>query len=645
MSAVDGSKNISRLRTFQDDVAYARNKKNTKSEVVVDAQAPLTEEKPVTPVIEDDPKKDAVPEVPQAHAPLVSPDPDIEKAPKALLHTQKTAQSSMAAKLQIVERMKAQNASTPQELPKKETPAQKPKKPAFVKSVNSGAIVVTKPLPKRKPLLPEAEKEEVHPKEEASGKYMAFSEDIAQVKTQDKESLLSDNDDVYTEGTGTIIRDTQRKRFHLLPAIFTGVQEWFNEIKEEYEAAMHPIHTVSKAEVRAEVIQKAVSLGEQAPKEDFKEVAKRLKSAERRPLASTLAFKKKNEVAAPAWSHMTDEDSPKVPEALPLKEEELKKAEGAPVVPYVPEKKEEPKTAVPTTEVPLLTQAVVAPLPQPKEEPVPKEKAPIEERPVVLRAEEPVKPKVQMIPAPRYEEMAVRTKQDSFPLVALAMVVIIATLSGIGISYYWFVLKDKDATSAQEAIVFKIPELVNTQTKLPVAMQSSRLDLLTAILQVSQASKDTTEIYTTMEDSTAVQKPAPTETILQVLELRAPGSFTRSIKEMVFGGTDAAQPFIVLKIGNFDSAFAGMLDWEQNMSADLFPLFGQPVTETFDPSARTDTQVRSAFFKDAITSNKNVRILLDAQGNERIIYTFVNQNTILITTTSATLEGLLPLVQ
>jgi hypothetical protein len=111
---------------------------------------------------------------------------------------------------------------------------------------------------------------------------------------------------------------------------------------------------------------------------------------------------------------------------------------------------------------------------------------------------------------------------------------------------------------------------------------------------------------------------------------------------MAFGAGDS-EPYIVMKVTGFDAAFAGMLEWERSMSADLSPLFGPTVVETFDSSARTDTQVREAFFQDVIASNKNARILLDEEGEERIIYTFINQQTIIITTTKKALERLMPL--
>ncbi len=81
------------------------------------------------------------------------------------------------------------------------------------------------------------------------------------------------------------------------------------------------------------------------------------------------------------------------------------------------------------------------------------------------------------------------------------------------------------------------------------------------------------------------------------------------------------------------------------MSADLYPLFGEIVRQTYDQTARTSTQLQSAYFKDAIANNTIVRILLDEEGADRIIYTFVDRDTIVITTTRATLQSLLPQVQ
>ena len=158
------------------------------------------------------------------------------------------------------------------------------------------------------------------------------------------------------------------------------------------------------------------------------------------------------------------------------------------------------------------------------------------------------------------------------------------------------------------------------------------------------STRETIQIYPTIRTEENIVIPADAKMILATLSLRAPGSFTRAITDITFGSLNGTEPFILIKATNFDTAFGGMLDWEPDMSADLSPLFGLPVTQSFDPYARTDTQIRSAFFRDTIVSNKSVRVLVDAQDNERLLYAFVTPNIILIAPNTETFNTIQPLV-
>jgi hypothetical protein len=120
--------------------------------------------------------------------------------------------------------------------------------------------------------------------------------------------------------------------------------------------------------------------------------------------------------------------------------------------------------------------------------------------------------------------------------------------------------------------------------------------------------------------------------ILESLTLTAPPSFIRSIKEITFGGVNGSDAYIVLNVSSFDIGFAGMLAWEKTLQSDLSVLFN-------------GTQLRGTSFTDTLTSNKNIRLLVDAQGNDVITYAFVNKNTIVITSTRTILDMLIPLVQ
>jgi hypothetical protein len=88
-----------------------------------------------------------------------------------------------------------------------------------------------------------------------------------------------------------------------------------------------------------------------------------------------------------------------------------------------------------------------------------------------------------------------------------------------------------------------------------------------------------------------------------------------------------------------------MLGWEEAMSADLAPLFGSPVSSSYNPEVRTDTGTSEAYFKDVIAVNKNARLLVDENGDDRIIYTFIDKNTVVITTTREALSEIVPLLK
>ena len=202
----------------------------------------------------------------------------------------------------------------------------------------------------------------------------------------------------------------------------------------------------------------------------------------------------------------------------------------------------------------------------------------------------------------------------------------------------------QSTSEIQPAPVAHIPSLFTVSFQVPIELHSTRLVTLETIGSKMLTSSGTTQFYLTGSSSKAVSLPVDAATILETLAFRAPGSFIRSIKEITFGAYAGSNPFIIIKSTDFNTAFAGMLAWETVMSSDLSPLFGTPVTESFDKTARTNTQLRAAFFHDTVVSNVSVRLLVDRNNNERLMYGFVKPNIILITPNGTTFEAIAPLV-
>jgi len=80
-----------------------------------------------------------------------------------------------------------------------------------------------------------------------------------------------------------------------------------------------------------------------------------------------------------------------------------------------------------------------------------------------------------------------------------------------------------------------------------------------------------------------------------------------------------------------------MLDWERFMNEDFSPFYG-PLIAT---SPTTTTLTLRSPFSDQIIRNKEARVLKDSEGEVVIMYSFVDQNTIVITTNESTFVEIL----
>lgn len=505
-------------------------------------------------------------------------------------------------------------------------------------------------------------------------RYLNLEEESEQTSTHHALPNLGD-DSTFEVGEGTIIRETKRKRFRLLPAMIQATSGWIEHQKESYDDYRHPYQDITTSDARKDVISAAVAQSAIAPREDFAEVAKRKKAEEYTPIESTLIVKEKAKTPPPQWSYLVgDAQTQKTDEAGTHQSavSKMPTSMGAPAA----QEDAPPLSNIASTDAGASVEATVpTPVSTEKklEEKLERQQAPHQQLPDIQTVEPTTDTAPAAIPTAPVQESsytaptapapatkkprptrASQTRRDyshatvmtshtntRFRYMLIA-VMLLASLSGAGLSVYLFSGLRKE--QAQEvAVLYRIPNLIQAQNQQGFTLPSDRTNLLEGLSAFTLQAQGIVQLYPTIQSSEGDERPASAQETLSVLSPRTASSFVRSIREMTFGSI-SGEPFIILKTGSFDVAFAGMLQWEQTMSADLAPLFGAPVIESFDPSARTDTQVRAAFFKDAIASNKNVRLLFDEQGNDRVVYTFIDQNTILITTTRDALDVLIPLM-
>lgn len=119
-----------------------------------------------------------------------------------------------------------------------------------------------------------------------------------------------------------------------------------------------------------------------------------------------------------------------------------------------------------------------------------------------------------------------------------------------------------------------------------------------------------------------------------------PGDLLRSVnQEFALGSVGGKVRFLVLKNHYYSGTFAGILQWEKNIYEDLKNLLNLPKMGSVGLGTTTSPkELKKAGFVDSIISNRDARILKDGAGNIILIYIFVDNETLVITSSESTMK-------
>lgn len=136
-------------------------------------------------------------------------------------------------------------------------------------------------------------------------------------------------------------------------------------------------------------------------------------------------------------------------------------------------------------------------------------------------------------------------------------------------------------------------------------------------------------LSTTASDGTVTMRPATFEEFMKALGSDPPPDLIRALSSDFFFGihtVDKNAPLIIVPIISYDHAFAGMLEWEPTLNADLAPVF------TGVPAQMTDTSGLPVMrgFSDIVMRNYDVRALKDDSGQIVMYYSFPTQKILII---------------
>jgi hypothetical protein len=246
--------------------------------------------------------------------------------------------------------------------------------------------------------------------------------------------------------------------------------------------------------------------------------------------------------------------------------------------------------------------------------------------------------------------LAPTTSDFSFIGKAALIVAGVLLLGGAAVALVFVFLPQAPAVLIQKQDTSPFIAVDNTTVLVLKPDQFNRVTLmqnLTALRQKPGVSLGLMERMYVAVSATAVKEAPPVLTIQELLAKIAPnisGEFLRALDPTYYLlGThvfDGNQAFLVLKVDSYERAFSGMLTWENNMEQELIPLFDRQVSPTLGGASTTEAAPSFLLtrFRDKIVGNHDARVLEDGAGNIVLLWTFLDRNTLVITTNEWTLK-------
>lgn len=224
----------------------------------------------------------------------------------------------------------------------------------------------------------------------------------------------------------------------------------------------------------------------------------------------------------------------------------------------------------------------------------------------------------------------------------LALLSVVLIVVGLLVFVLFFVFSDKPETITQ-----------TEKQEIPTATLSSdsQMDIVLGVAHQPPVSQQFAQLISSPLPENSIthvrfvvnvkdeKQEAPTSVFFDAVAPYMPGSLVRAFDTAMFAGIhtkDNKHPFFIISIDSFDKAFEGMLLWEKSMYKD------------FSGFIRNNTQYSSAVneiprttFEDVIISNKDTRMLRDEQGNTLMLYSFINDKTLIITDNEITFKEII----
>lgn len=219
-------------------------------------------------------------------------------------------------------------------------------------------------------------------------------------------------------------------------------------------------------------------------------------------------------------------------------------------------------------------------------------------------------------------------QETSTSWMALFVLMFLGAIVAIVVSVYIHVTEN---TTEVVAPPITAPSFFETEAQTTVTLPSDESLFLTTLKEnIRTAKPGVVQLYPTVFEN-GVERPVTSSEFFTAIHSTLNEGAIRTLDDTIMMGsvtTSANEPYLILRTNDFDTLFSAFLLWEQTMQADLSPLFGEAFS-----SQKT--------FNDSVWNNRSTRTLTGEAGQTLLLYSFVNQNTVVITQSEEALSILL----
>ncbi len=235
-------------------------------------------------------------------------------------------------------------------------------------------------------------------------------------------------------------------------------------------------------------------------------------------------------------------------------------------------------------------------------------------------------------------EISDQNQKSSAKKIILAVIFLVL---GSLIVFLFFFIKNKylnNSTSVQKTNQVKATTFDSSLESKDLELDNLKTSYVFG--KIDAKLKESGEIY--YLKITNNDKPITGRGLLESLDIYVPSELARSLKnDFAIGSMGGKARFIVLKTSYYANAFSGMLKWEKNIYSDLKNILDLK-NESFETTGTTTDSysLKTSMFYDGIISNRDSRILRDGQNKTLLIYSFIDNETLVIASNENLLKTL-----